>query len=63
MRLYQLETFPMIILDIHLGRFSLLIQRDSDPRTFRVSHEPGEVIIDLPLLRVFLSNYRRCAQS
>lgn len=51
----------MIILDIRLGRFSLLAQRESDPHTIRLTREPGEIIVDLPYLRVFLSNHRRVA--
>lgn len=50
----------MIILDIRLGRFSLLIQRESDMRV-AFAREPGEMIIDLPFVRLFLSDLQQLA--
>lgn len=47
----------MIIIDIRLGRFSFLVQRESDHRTIRMTREPGEIIIDLPYLRLFLTDH------
>jgi hypothetical protein len=50
----------MIIFDIRLGRFTILAQRETVAHTFKVTREgPGEVIIDLPYVSIFLTNESR----
>lgn len=50
----------MTILAMRLGRFSLLVQRETAPARSLVSRPgPGEVAIDLPGVGVTLTDYRR----
>lgn len=50
----------MIIFDLRLGRFSILARREPDWRSFAANQEgPGEITVDLPYVRVYLTNDRR----
>lgn len=50
----------MIIFDIHIGRFSILAQRETVAHAFKVAQEgPREITVDLPYVSVILTNERR----
>jgi len=52
----------MICLSIVLGRFDILVLRETVDHTFRVTRErPGEVIVDLPFFSVIFTNHRKFA--
>jgi len=54
----------MIIFDARLGRYSILIIRETFKRTFRVTREgPGEVSLDLPWASVTFTNHRKAEAS
>jgi hypothetical protein len=47
-------------LHIRLGRFEFYAQRETAPAAFRVTRGiPGEVIVDLPGVSIFLTNRHR----
>lgn len=56
----QQETALMICLSIVLGRFNILVLRETVDHTFRVTREgKGEVIVDLPYFSVTFTNLHR----
>ena len=52
----------MYVFSITLGHLSLLVERYAAPaQQLFSSPRPGEVIIDLPMFRIYLENHRRLA--
>ncbi len=49
----------MIILDIRLGRYSILALREPDVRLGVQREGHGEVEVDLPYLRLIFSGFRK----
>lgn len=54
----------MIILDLRVGRFSILAQREIVQHSFKMTREgPGEIILDLPFASVTFTNHYRPVQA
>lgn len=54
----------MIIFDFRLGRFSIIAQRETYQRTFKVTRDvSGEVIFDLPRISIVFTNEKKAAKA